>query len=748
MAEASRSIVSGAINHERQVLTQRIQNIDQVLSTGRDCAGIGAEIDSTIQSLSLIAAQLLKRRNACSPLFRLPPKILREIVSLVALQDRPQFFPLLQSHAKKSPFPSTNTLGWISLTHICHSFRALILDDRAAWASVVVLVPKGHDELLLRAVDTPLTIALDTTSYKLPKTTIDFVISNLHRARIFELKERPSKRALWTATVLEKIARAATNGLERLVVDMTQRWEGEWAFTQREWPERYHLPFLHAPRLLHLSLRNSYIPTLAPCLTYLELAREGPVIDDTLPPADALFATLRGSPQLRVLRLINTIPVLTDLHDAAISFPLLTELSLSGSRTRCVALWSHLVLPTLTNLCFHIDYIDDLERNMRHDDGTSLGPIHDSLRYPFLQNLAQRIADDAASAAQPIIGLYIEECLDRLHICLCASEADKPEGDRYRVGPFGHGFVSRLDISYDRWDTTDPKFNFDNTLECVAAVLRLSQIETLGLESTLSVRHDIFSQFTAVRTLVLRSMSDFKLLGDSLPTGVMPFPALCTLRLAYIHLPGPFDGMDNGSSRWDDCEEGFFEILAYRSKKECGVQELTLKKITLYNATRYGASEGLQVENLIARAKDVVPQVEVYVTASIHGFVGSASTGPKPGMRFPRCDMYIEELRHAIRFLYVDNKNAPHPLDKAPARPCEQTTKQSAVALALRCMKDTGRLSSVQGQQQELRICMHYDGTSDPTWIVVAATNQALGGWFKLLLGWMTGNLEVYSPIL
>ncbi|KAI0036308.1 hypothetical protein K488DRAFT_67781 [Vararia minispora EC-137] len=82
-----------------------------------------------------------RRHNDLVPISKLPLELFTEIVRLVTEASRPQ----------RKHYHLQRRLGWLSLTHVCSSWRSRIIGLPALWASNIGIFPSAIKEMLLRA---------------------------------------------------------------------------------------------------------------------------------------------------------------------------------------------------------------------------------------------------------------------------------------------------------------------------------------------------------------------------------------------------------------------------------------------------------------------------------------------------------------------------------------------------------------------------------------------------------------------
>ncbi|KAF7356579.1 F-box domain-containing protein [Mycena venus] len=232
------------------------------------------------------------RRNALSPIGRLPPEMLSRIFLFCS---------------------DPESLSWIKeVSHICRHWRAVALGCPNLWSVLVFAQPKWADEMLKRSKMAPLTVKADLT-YMTPRM-VNTVHSSLTQiSRIGELEVKTGSRSVPeilnltdTAPYLHSLSLASPG------------------FAQEE---HFTLPnnFLNAeaPRLRRLELTRFFLPWDSPLLSnlfHLKIQNPGPT---ARPSMKELLGVLERMPQLETLELDNALPVLA---------PEVSTLSMPSSR--------------------------------------------------------------------------------------------------------------------------------------------------------------------------------------------------------------------------------------------------------------------------------------------------------------------------------------------------------------------------------------------------------------------------------
>ncbi|VDB87395.1 unnamed protein product [Peniophora sp. CBMAI 1063] len=125
------------------------------------------EFDDILRTLELLMLDARSRRNMAVPaISRLPEEVITMILKLVAAEDepRPQIDKsLVEKHENgdltdrvadrqlwDKTFNEGGCLGWIRLTHVCRSWRSLLLSIGSLWSNALGRLPLADEELLQR----------------------------------------------------------------------------------------------------------------------------------------------------------------------------------------------------------------------------------------------------------------------------------------------------------------------------------------------------------------------------------------------------------------------------------------------------------------------------------------------------------------------------------------------------------------------------------------------------------------------
>lgn len=124
--------------------------------------------------------ELKLRRNALSPISKLPPEVLTDIFLLV-----------------KPTYPAQSTLDWVrSVTHVCTHWRTVSLDASMLWNHICFEKRKEWvTEMMVRSRDTPLVIRAEIsddqyTGRTRPSTVVKCVQGRISRIRVLHVTLR------------------------------------------------------------------------------------------------------------------------------------------------------------------------------------------------------------------------------------------------------------------------------------------------------------------------------------------------------------------------------------------------------------------------------------------------------------------------------------------------------------------------------------------------------------------------------
>ncbi|KZV61713.1 hypothetical protein PENSPDRAFT_693156 [Peniophora sp. CONT] len=104
-------------------------------------AALTEQLTRDADVLKRMLSETHSRINALTPIYRLPPEVLMEVFSTLAEVEP----PYIHYHIR--------TLGWIHVTHVCRTWRALCLRHTSLWARSIGRLPRALPTFLERAGD-------------------------------------------------------------------------------------------------------------------------------------------------------------------------------------------------------------------------------------------------------------------------------------------------------------------------------------------------------------------------------------------------------------------------------------------------------------------------------------------------------------------------------------------------------------------------------------------------------------------
>ncbi|KAJ7765442.1 hypothetical protein DFH07DRAFT_810614 [Mycena maculata] len=283
------------------------------------------QIDQEIRKYQESVRALQFRRNALSPVGRLPPEMLSRIFLFCS---------------------DPESLSWIKeVSHICHYWRTVALSCPNLWSFPVFSQPKWADEMLKRSKMAPLTIKADMT-YMTPRMVNTVHSSLVQISRIGELDVKTGSRSVPeilnltdTAPYLHSLSLASPG------------------FSQAE---HFTLPdkFLNgeAPRLRKLELTRFFLPWDSPLmanLVHLKIHNPGPT---ARPSMTEFVQALERMPLLETLELDNALPEIAagvstvSMASSRTALKHLKRLAIANvSALECADVLNHLSYPPTTS---------------------------------------------------------------------------------------------------------------------------------------------------------------------------------------------------------------------------------------------------------------------------------------------------------------------------------------------------------------------------------------------------------------
>ncbi|KAI0791449.1 hypothetical protein BC629DRAFT_1734801 [Irpex lacteus] len=284
-------------------------------------------------------------------ILRLPDELLAEI-ALLFIQSHPA---VTDPFDFRNPRPISSVYGWITISHICRRWRAVVIASTRLWSTIrFTASPAWVQTLLERSGQSPLTVTEDTSTTNEKATPAKkLLLDQIERIQHLQLNVDPATCKLFTALDSRNVDAPILETLHLHCRD-----EGWYQCI----PSIPFLPGLALPHLTHLSFHdrpddrlNRYAPApslklvqslLRPSLTHLRIHRmKDPIFVDTC------LAILRTLPNLEDLVLGDVLRVPDETPDAGM--PLKDDL---------------LELPYLRSIALECNCLRDAEENRESDE--------------------------------------------------------------------------------------------------------------------------------------------------------------------------------------------------------------------------------------------------------------------------------------------------------------------------------------------------------------------------------------------
>ncbi|KAI0766630.1 hypothetical protein BD413DRAFT_615043 [Trametes elegans] len=285
--------------------------------------------------------ELKTQYNNMSPSSRLPPEILSEIFTLVAVDH-------FQS-MRKMHYGSFRAYKWIALTHVCRAWRNIALNTPRLWSRIIVTQSDMALEVLSRSRKAPLHVSATVNAPDDPRAAVlDAIVKEPSRLEELHVTAPARMVHAWSS----KWTQPADN-LEKLSLDSDLK-----AFDHSSLFASSSLcPQLfsgHAPSLRHLDVQRIAIDWNHPlfCETLRSLTIHANYdITPKLGVFTQLLDALVNMKQLERLQLNEAIPRLAEegTHSPEVQrtvmLPNLQLIDLFSDGTECAQLLRHLSLP-------------------------------------------------------------------------------------------------------------------------------------------------------------------------------------------------------------------------------------------------------------------------------------------------------------------------------------------------------------------------------------------------------------------
>ncbi|KZV69172.1 hypothetical protein PENSPDRAFT_491763 [Peniophora sp. CONT] len=269
------------------------------------------------------------RNQRLSPLIRLPPEILREVLALASHEEHGQY--------------------WIKLGHVCSTMRNALHSCHTPWAESGLSRNVGRIDsrkyFLDRAGNVPLALTVNGRQGYASEHTL----LHLHRAKTISI----SHLAL-SLKVIQRIGSAPAEHPQLECLDISRGWQSnteDWVRAVEQLPRPISLPSLTT-----LCLANSTVLFASENLT--ELRMSDFIGTRMIYTPNEFLHALRGCPRLRVMKLKKSFPFLgfPPSSDNVVELGFLEYVKIESPREECVSLWTHLEVPTTAKVVVKMIY--------------------------------------------------------------------------------------------------------------------------------------------------------------------------------------------------------------------------------------------------------------------------------------------------------------------------------------------------------------------------------------------------------
>ncbi|KAI0358097.1 hypothetical protein OH77DRAFT_1242088 [Trametes cingulata] len=290
--------------------------------------------------------ELKGRINNLAATSRLPPEILSEIFALVAIshyetQQRNHYGP---SHAYK----------WITLTHVCRTWRTVALSTPRLWSRIVLTRPDVAREVLARSKKAPLWVSATLAYHDDPRLEVLNTLMQ-ESSRIKELRLTGPARMVQS---LSTQWRLPATKLESMFLSSDVKPFDRDSFLPSQALSSEFLSG-QVPRLRRLEIHRITVDWTSPLLCHTLKTLIVHARYDTTPKLgdfSQLLTALEGMPSLETLHLNEAIPRLPDdtanlpAVQRTVNLPALRSLDLFSDAIECANLLRHLSLPRNTRI--------------------------------------------------------------------------------------------------------------------------------------------------------------------------------------------------------------------------------------------------------------------------------------------------------------------------------------------------------------------------------------------------------------
>ncbi|KAI0055613.1 hypothetical protein BV25DRAFT_1736719 [Artomyces pyxidatus] len=275
--------------------SSRLALLETLLSR-TDTAGISGayrRLDAEISDLEIALSSFRTRRNALSPIGRLPPEILVRIFSF-----------------DTTPDDGSPTYHLMRITHICRRWRSVAIGCPTLWGCINLAVDRRWAKVMLaRAKAAPLSLLVQRSQDKMTEDDVALVVQHFPHIRNLHLLNRLSDDAALISKLHQKLT-APGPLLESFWLGIRDADHEEWLTLPQNIFDG------HAPRLRRLRVNNfSYFPWQSPvlsCLVDLSISLDSSPLPSQSHPLDKILDALERMPALRSLLLDSCLPQASD----------------------------------------------------------------------------------------------------------------------------------------------------------------------------------------------------------------------------------------------------------------------------------------------------------------------------------------------------------------------------------------------------------------------------------------------------